>query len=116
MFTGEDTPGSFGNCRPKSWLNRAGTMVFVKITTADYNLCKSNLKQHLKDGEILCRYVVDENHPVFCGPILIKINHQKELVYFLTQESFNGETDEIVFDRKGVACEFFNLWEAPNGF
>ena len=55
----------------------------------------------LKDGEQLFRYSTDCTRACY-GPILVKINVKRKLVYFLTDASFNGETEQVHFETRGI--------------
>jgi hypothetical protein len=63
----------------------------------------------LKDTERIFRYDSKNTRGIY--KILIKINLAKGLVYYLTEEAFDGD-EEIKFETRGVKVNFLKLSES----
>lgn len=87
-----------GNCLPSTFLG-IDPMMFVDDKDTP------ELKQSLKSGEIVLRYETYKNP----YRSLIKVNPSKMMVYFLSEETLSGETDEIIFETKGIKCKYMNI-------
>jgi hypothetical protein len=64
----------------------------------------------LKDTERIFRYDSDKTRGIY--KILIKINLSKGLLYYLTEDCFNGETDDVEFETRGIKVNYLKLSES----
>lgn len=90
-------------------LKTAGNHDFVIFEPSDFD--KVELKKQnvgLKNNENVYRYVSESS--VIGGYIpFVKINFETGYAYFLTQESFNGDEDKIIFGTKGSKMSFYRV-------
>lgn len=80
-------------------------MAFVRLNRFDRSLVSSI---RLKSGEFICRYISPQTAAGSFMP-LIKVSILNGMVYFLTQESSEGEVDDIRFESRGTKVRYIRL-------
>ena len=107
---GEDKALSYGR---KKGYKEAGVigqspikaMVLFKLRPED----KGDLKgANIQSGEQVFRYATRQTVAGDIFP-LIKVNFNKGMVYFLTQESSSGEIDQVKFENRGMKLKFARM-------
>ena len=83
---------------------RYKNFVLVQLDEFDKTLI-SHIK--LKETEIICRFFTD-NHIIAKTRPLIKLNYEKGLVYFMTAECYDGESN-IQFETKGIKTTYMTI-------
>jgi len=80
----------------------------VLFSLSEYD--KGRLKDFkLKPSERIFRYQSEKMNGWYKP--LIKINIEKGLLYYLTEESFDGVIDDAVFETRGVKVNYMKLSE-----
>ena len=77
-----------------TWKNNK-TVHFAEITEVEEN----------NNGILIARYTTEKMFG-FYNP-LIKIDTNKNLIYFLTEESFKGETNFPQFESQGIKVDIY---------
>lgn len=78
-----------------TWKNN-GSVHFGEIT----EILENN------NGVLIARYKTEKMFG-FYNP-LIKIDTNKKLIYFLTEDSFSGETNFPQFESRGIKADIYN--------
>lgn len=86
-------------------MNANSDMVVFELNAYDK---KEVASVPLKSGEQIYRYLTGN---VRAGGMMpyVKINFDKGLVYYMTQESSSGETDEVNFEKKGSKMKYARI-------
>lgn len=77
-------------------------LILMELDGLDRNLA-SGIR--LKNGERLFRYVTRSSDAGGIVP-LVKVNVYKNLIYFLTERSSNGEIDHPEFESRGMKADY----------
>lgn len=93
----------WGVCQPSTW-SGGDWMYLIELSTYDQN----ELKIKLKAGEGVFRYT---NLATYAGRYfpMVKINTTKNLIYFMTQDAFDG--GELEFESRGIKLRFLKAYE-----
>jgi len=97
----ENFMGNFGFIRPYR------DYELIRLDEWDQNEYSIEIES-LKEDERIFRYENDTTRISGMRP-LVKVNIKRGLVYFLTEESFNGDVDRAEFRSRGMKVEWLHI-------